>query len=43
MHVHFHIIPKPNPGEGLAIGWPAQALDSQDAQQLAAQIRAAAG
>ncbi|KAG0165810.1 Adenosine 5'-monophosphoramidase [Apophysomyces sp. BC1034] len=26
-HVHFHIIPKPNPEEGLKIGWPQQPTD----------------
>eukprot|EP00760_Papus_ankaliazontas_P035705 PhM_4_TR7987/c0_g1_i1/m.13353 len=24
MHVHFHIIPKPNEAEGLQIGWPTK-------------------
>jgi len=33
-HVHFHIIPKPNPNEGLGIGWPARSLDSKDADRL---------
>jgi diadenosine tetraphosphate (Ap4A) HIT family hydrolase len=39
-HVHFHIIPKPDAGRGLGVGWPAGALDP-DAATLAAQIRAA--
>ena len=26
-HVHFHIIPKPEGGGGLGIGWPAGRLD----------------
>jgi histidine triad (HIT) family protein len=34
LHVHFHIIPKPNPAEGLGIAWPARSLDSKEAQQL---------
>jgi histidine triad (HIT) family protein len=38
MHVHFHIIPKPNPSEGLGIGWPQKALDHADAANLAKQI-----
>ncbi len=38
-HVHFHIIPKPSPHEGLGVGWPAGALPS-DAAELAARIRA---
>ena len=33
-HVHFHIIPKPNPGEGLGVAWPARSLDSKDAATL---------
>ncbi|MGH8150813.1 MAG: HIT domain-containing protein [Steroidobacteraceae bacterium] len=39
-HVHFHIIPKPSPHEGLGVGWPAGNLGS-DASELAAKIRAA--
>lgn len=39
-HVHFHIIPKPNPQEGLGIGWPAGKIGS-DAGALAARIKAA--
>ena len=41
MHVHFHIIPKPNASEGLGIDWPAQSLASQEGEKLAARIRAA--
>jgi histidine triad (HIT) family protein len=37
-HVHFHIIPKPSGAEGLGIGWPAQSLDSQEAQRLVRSI-----
>src|SRR5262245_22725938 len=40
MHVHFHIIPKPNAQEGLGIGWPAGKVGS-DAAELAAKIKAA--
>ncbi|HVO45113.1 MAG TPA: HIT family protein [Steroidobacteraceae bacterium] len=43
LHVHFHIIPKPSRTEGLGIGWPAGALDREEATALAARIRAAAG
>jgi len=39
-HVHFHIIPKPGPQNGLGVGWPAGALD-EDAAALAATLRAA--
>jgi histidine triad (HIT) family protein len=42
-HVHFHIIPKSAPGEGLGIGWPARSLDPQDAQALVKAIGAALG
>ncbi len=41
-HVHFHIIPKPGPGEGLGISWPAGRLGN-DAAALAERIRAAVG
>jgi histidine triad (HIT) family protein len=40
-HVHFHIIPKPNPREGLGIGWPAAGLDRDAAAALARKIAAA--
>jgi len=38
MHVHFHIIPKPTPDEGLGVGWPAGELDHDAAADLAKQI-----
>jgi histidine triad (HIT) family protein len=37
-HVHFHIIPKPNPREGLGIGWPLKSLDTKAGAALAAKI-----
>jgi histidine triad (HIT) family protein len=37
-HVHFHIIPKYADGSGLGIGWPARALNADDARALAATI-----
>jgi histidine triad (HIT) family protein len=37
-HVHFHIIPKPNPNEGLGIGWQALSLDPKDASILVKSI-----
>jgi histidine triad (HIT) family protein len=40
-HVHFHIIPKPNPREGLGIGWPARSLERADAAALARKIAGA--
>ena len=39
-HVHFHIIPKPNPQEGLGVGWPAGKIGT-DAEALATRIKAA--
>jgi histidine triad (HIT) family protein len=42
-HVHFHIIPKPEGGGGLGIGWPAGRLDPAEAAQLAEMIAAAIG
>lgn len=40
-HVHFHIIPKPNPKEGLGVGWPAGSLSPEVGKELAEKIRAA--
>ncbi|ERF71124.1 hypothetical protein EPUS_09147 [Endocarpon pusillum Z07020] len=33
-HVHFHMIPKPNPEEGMGIAWPAQKGDMDKLKQL---------
>ena len=38
MHLHFHIIPKPNQVEGLGIGWPARHGDNNVASSLAKRI-----
>ena len=38
MHVHFHIIPKPNVENGLGVGWPAGTLEQNDAEDLAKAI-----
>jgi histidine triad (HIT) family protein len=38
MHVHFHVIPKPDPQHGLGIGWPAGEADD-DAAELAGSLR----
>ena len=38
MHVHFHIIPKPDSAGGLGVGWPAGKLDSEQAKALLARI-----
>lgn len=39
-HVHFHVIPKID-SKGLGLGWKPGKLDSGEAAELAAQIRAA--
>ncbi len=49
MHVHFHIIPKPEdappisrePGTGLGLTWPADTLDNDEAKTLVQKITAA--
>jgi histidine triad (HIT) family protein len=41
MHVHFHIIPKPNETHGLGIRWPAGQLDSAQALQLVETVKQA--
>lgn len=41
MHVHFHIIPKPDGAQGLGVAWPSKPIDHDDAKALAAQIKAA--
>ena len=37
-HVHFHIIPKPSPKQGLGIGWPMTSLDHTEGAKLANAI-----
>ncbi len=37
-HVHFHIIPKPDPEHGLGIRWPAGSLANDEAKALAERI-----
>jgi len=39
-HVHFHMIPKPNPTEGLGIGWPTAPTDMEALKQLHAAMKA---
>jgi histidine triad (HIT) family protein len=41
MHVHFHVIPKPDGAGGLGIGWPAGKLEGGEGQALAGAITAA--
>ncbi|KAK3346675.1 HIT-like domain-containing protein [Lasiosphaeria hispida] len=38
-HVHFHMIPKPNPEEGLGIGWPQQKTDMDKLKALYDEIK----
>ncbi|MBT6176182.1 MAG: HIT family protein [Deltaproteobacteria bacterium] len=38
MHVHYHIIPKPDVERGLGVGWPSTTLVQNDAQALAKAI-----
>ena len=42
-HVHFHIVPKPNPREGLGIGWPQRSLEHATGAALATKIAARLG
>ena len=37
-HVHFHIIPKPNAGEGLGVSWPARSLEPNEAAEMVKMI-----
>jgi len=39
-HVHFHVIPKPSPEEGLIVTWPSKKGDSEELKELAARILA---
>ena len=41
MHLHFHIIPKPNQTEGLGIGWPSEKLDPDAGATLATALQKA--
>jgi histidine triad (HIT) family protein len=41
MHVHFHIIPKPDAGRGLGVGWPASRLEAEHGAALARRLREA--
>jgi histidine triad (HIT) family protein len=41
MHVHFHVIPKPDPDSGLGVGWPAGSLEAASAPGLAEKLRRA--
>ncbi|NOY93504.1 MAG: HIT family protein [Deltaproteobacteria bacterium] len=43
MHVHFHIIPKPDAEQGLGLQWPAQGFDHEAGAALASRLRDALG
>ncbi|ORY99386.1 HIT-like domain-containing protein [Syncephalastrum racemosum] len=38
-HVHFHIIPKPNPEQGLKVGWPMQKVEQNDLKATLDRIK----
>jgi histidine triad (HIT) family protein len=38
MHVHFHIVPKPDSQRGLGVRWPAGSLPEPEGAQLAERI-----
>lgn len=38
-HVHFHIIPKPAPEQGLKIGWPQQQVTQDDLKNTLGRIK----
>jgi histidine triad (HIT) family protein len=40
-HVHFHIIPRPGPHEGLELQWSPRALEQSDAAELVKSISSA--
>jgi histidine triad (HIT) family protein len=40
-HVHFHIIPRPGPHEGLGLSWAPRSLDKSEAAELVKSITAA--
>ena len=40
MHVHFHIIPKPDANQGLGVSWPATRLPAAEGEALARAITA---
>jgi histidine triad (HIT) family protein len=42
-HVHFHIIPKPSPAEGLGVKWQSGKLEAEPAKQLASRVRESLG
>ncbi len=43
MHVHIHIIPKPDGASGLDVGWPSGEIDHARGAALASKIASAMG
>ena len=41
MHVHFHIIPKPDAHQGLGVKWPSAPIDHAQGAALAERLREA--
>lgn len=41
LHVHFHVIPKPNESSGLGVRWPSGTLDGKAGEELAEKLREA--
>lgn len=41
LHVHFHIIPKPDDKAGLGVRWPAGKLSGAEGEKLAEELRSA--
>ena len=40
MHVHFHMIPKPNAEQGLVVGWPSKSADMDELKKYAEELTA---
>ncbi|KAJ1952228.1 Adenosine 5'-monophosphoramidase, partial [Linderina pennispora] len=39
MHVHFHVIPKPNAEEGLGVGWPTKPANMDGLKALGEKLK----
>ncbi|ORX63725.1 HIT-like protein [Linderina pennispora] len=39
MHVHFHVIPKPNAEEGLGVGWPTKPANMDNIKALGEKLK----
>ncbi len=38
-HVHFHVIPKPSPEQGLGVGWPAQKIEGAELDRTLEEMK----